>query len=114
METVKFDKYYSKLKSKNFTTIRNHYKNIKLGSIVECRVAGKTEKEEDIIFYARLMKIKIQTLWLVDDELLEKDLNLHKSECYGISIDDALHALREFYPDLQPDDNIFIYYFKRD
>ncbi|BBL61533.1 hypothetical protein [Methanobrevibacter arboriphilus] len=113
MDTIKFDKYYSKLKNKSFTTIRAHYKNIKLGSVVECRVAGKQEKEEDIIFYARLRKIKVQTLWLIDDEILEKDLKLHKSDCYGISIDDALRVLREFYPDLQPEDNVFIYYFER-
>ncbi|WP_297898229.1 hypothetical protein [Methanobrevibacter sp.] len=114
MKVIKFDKYYSKLKNKTFTTIRDDYKNIKLGSIVECRVASKNGRE-DIIFHARLRKIKVQSFWLIDNEILAKDLDLHYDpvEMY-VCLDDAVDAMREYYPDFKGDDNVFVYCFERE
>lgn len=114
MKVVKFDEYFSKLKSKKFTTIRDHYKDIKLGSIVECRVVGETEAD-DIIFHARLEKIEIQTVWLIDDNVLAKDLDLeyNPDEYDYVSISEAMYVLNKYYHDLQADDDVFIYYFKR-
>lgn len=116
MEEIKFDKYYKKLKNKNFTTIRDHYKNIKLGSVVECKVLGN-DKQDEIVFHARLNKIKIQTLYLINDEVIAKDLGIqfNPNNCHDyVSISDVMSILNKFYPDLKPEDNVFIYHFTRE
>jgi hypothetical protein len=115
MEVIIFDGYYKKLKHKTFTTIRNHYKNIKIGSNVECQVLNK-HKDVDLVFYAKLEAIEVKTLFEVDDEVLTKDLDLPiYNKGYGdyINMSHVLSELNTFYPDLKIDDNVFIYYFKR-
>lgn len=112
MEVMKFDKYYDKIKGKTFTTIRDHYKPIKIGSLVECHIKVGKYEEDIIIIHARLEKIEIQTLILVDEELLAEDLDIRyngEDSYFG----DVMNELRKFYPDLNYDDNVVIYYFKR-
>jgi len=99
MKTIKFEKHYSKLDDKEFTTIRTGRKDI-LDEIVKIK-SPETE------FLAKCVNIKYVKMSNINSDLLKKDTDT-KYASY------AMNELRQYYPKLDWGAYVYVYYFEKE
>lgn len=106
MKTVRFDKHYSKLDDKRFTTIRDHAKDVFRDDIV----CIKTPKNN---FKARCTLEELMRFKDIPIHILMNDLGIFNT---GIDLEPHEYCLKEMqkiYPNLKLDNIVFVYYFEK-
>ncbi len=107
MKVIKFDKDYKKLENYDFTTIRDHNKEIFLEEIVLIKTPTKSFKAE----VTGLAKLPLKDIGC---DLIAKDLDLEEEWLNGtVMFEDLLESLQEIYHGLTWDSVVFAYSFMR-
>lgn len=100
MKLIKFAKDYPKLQDDIFSTIRATPKKLRTGQV--CQI-----KSPSMEFKAILVKKLTEKLSDIDTKALIQDTNT-------TSWEEAMAALREYYPDLEEDDMVQVLWFVPD
>lgn len=100
MKTIRFARDFPKLENIFFTTIRTHPKVMRTGTV--CKIKTPTRTFKAIL----VMKRK--------DLLSEFETDILTEDTATDSREEALAVLREYYPDLEEDNEVQVLWFVHD